>query len=470
MTVPTHIGQYRITRTIGAGGMGTVFLGEHLLLGRHAAVKVLHPSLAIHKQIVERFFTEARAMSSIHDPGVAQIFDFGYAVDGTAYIVMEYLEGEELSARLDRLGVLPVGHALRIARQLAGSLEAAHAVGVVHRDLKPDNIFLVRDPEASGGARTKLLDFGICKLGVGGDARVTQTGVMLGTPVYMSPEQCRDSASIDHRSDIYSLGAVLFHMLTGRPPFDHDSVGELIAAHLHDHPNRPGHYAELPETLDALVMACLAKDPSERFQSMADLQAAIDAMLATLPGNTPIEVPVVEHAPVSPTPQWFVDSQHPPADDDDYLPPPPSKFRPLQRVVLAIALLAGVGIGLTVTRNVLNDSDAEAHGAPPEAKVVEEAPATAGPPAGAAAIGLPPAAQQAAAAAATDEQWPEPIQPQADVDKAVDDITQPAPTPKKPTPTVAAKPRPTIRHSPPPRRTAPPTPTSTDTEDLYDTR
>jgi serine/threonine protein kinase len=403
-------------------------------------------------------------MSSISDPGVAQIFDFGYAVDGTAYIVMEYLEGEELSARLDRLGVLPVGHALRIARQLAGSLEAAHAVGVVHRDLKPDNIFLVRDPEASGGARTKLLDFGICKLGVGGDARVTQTGVMLGTPVYMSPEQCRDSASIDHRSDIYSLGAVLFHMLTGRPPFDHDSVGELIAAHLHDHPNRPGHYAELPETLDALVMACLAKDPSERFQSMADLQAAIDAMLTTLPGNTPIDVPVVAQPQVTPTPQWFVDSQHPPADLGDDLPPPASKFRPLQRVVLAIALLAGVGIGLTVTRNVLNDSDAEAHGAPPAAKVVEEQPATAGPPAGAAAIGLPPVAQQA-----SDEPWPEPIQPQADVDKAVDDITQPAPITKKSHPTVAAKPRPTIRHSPPPRRTAPPAPT-TDTEDLYDTR
>jgi serine/threonine-protein kinase len=187
VSVPTHIGQYRIIRTLGAGGMGTVFLGEHLLLGRRAAVKVLHPSLAVHKQIVERFFTEARAMSSIHDPGVAQIFDFGYAVDGTAYIVMEFLEGEPLSARIDRLGVLPVGHALRIARQLAGSLDAAHAVGIVHRDLKPDNIFLVRDPEALGGARTKLLDFGLCKLGVGGDARVTQTGVMVGTPVYMSP-------------------------------------------------------------------------------------------------------------------------------------------------------------------------------------------------------------------------------------------------------------------------------------------
>jgi tRNA A-37 threonylcarbamoyl transferase component Bud32 len=473
VSAPTQIGQYRILRTIGAGGMGTVFLGEHLLLGRQAAVKVLHPSLAMHKQIIDRFFTEARAMSSIHDPGVAQIFDFGYAVDGTAYIVMEYLEGEALSDRLDRLGVLPLGHALRIARQIAGSLEAAHAVGVVHRDLKPDNIFLVRDPEALGGARTKILDFGICKLGVGGDARVTQTGVMLGTPVYMSPEQCRDSASIDHRSDIYSLGAVLFHLITGRPPFDLDSVGELIAAHLHDQPYRPGHYAELPETVDALVMACLAKDPSERFQSMADLQASIDAIIRTLPGNTPIDVPVAK-AVSAPTPAWFIDSQHPaPITGEEDAIEPPRRFRAVHRVVMAIALLAGIGIGMTVTRNFfLNDSDAEAHAAPPPAaKMVEEP--QAGPPAGAAAIGLPPAAQEAVAAdtakPGTDE-WPATIDPPADVEKAVDDIAKPDAQQQKPHATVAAKPRPTIRRSPPTKRTPPPTPASSEAEDLYDTR
>ena len=435
--------------------MGTVFLGEHLLLGRRAAVKVLHPSLSVHKQIVDRFFTEARAMSAIQDPGIAQVFDFGYSVDGTAYIVMEYLEGEPLSARLDRLGVLPVGHALRIARQIAGSLEAAHAIGVIHRDLKPDNVFLVRDPEALGGARTKILDFGICKLGVGGDARVTQTGVMLGTPVYMSPEQCRDSATIDHRSDIYSLGAVLFHMLTGRPPFDHDSVGELIAAHLQEKPQRPGHYADLPETIDALVMACLAKDPDERFKSMAELQGAIDAVLLTLPGNTPIDVPVAE-APSVPTPQWFVDSQHPPYESLE-IEQPKKGFRAVHRFAMAIALFAGIGIGLTATRHLLDDSSeaeaAETHVAPQPmaaAKPVE-------PPA--------PVAQPVA----QEEAWPEPIQPQADVDKAVEDIAQPAAPAKKPQQTVAAKPRPTIRHSPP-KRTAPPTPTHSDTEDLYDTR
>jgi len=462
VTVPAHIGQYRVIRTIGAGGMGTVLLGEHLLLGRRAAIKVLHSSLAVHKQIVERFFTEARAMSALHDPGIVQIFDFGYAVDGTAYIVMEYLEGEPLSARLDRLGVLPVGHALRIARQIAGSLETAHAAGIVHRDLKPDNVFLVRDPEALGGARTKILDFGICKLGLGTDARVTQTGVMVGTPVYMSPEQCRGQADLDHRSDIYSLGAVLFHMLTGRPPFDHDSIGELIAAHIHDSPRPPSKYVDIPETLDALVMACLAKDASERFKSMAELQAAIDAYLTALPGNTPIDVPVVEHAS-SPTPPWFVeDDEHPPAYHTEPPVLPRRRFGAAQRLVLAIALFAGVGIGLTVTRSLVNDeAAADAHPAPASASISTPTPAP--PP--------PPAAQPVP----SDEQWPEPIEPSPEDEQAVDAIANPPATPmtiekEKPKKPVAAKPRPTIRRSPPARRTPPPTPPHADTEDLYDSR
>jgi serine/threonine-protein kinase len=425
-----------------------VLLGEHLLLGRRAAIKVLHPSLAVHKQIVERFFTEARAMSALHDPGIVQIFDFGYAVDGTAYIVMEYLEGEPLSSRLDRLGVLPVGHALRIARQIAGSLETAHAAGIVHRDLKPDNIFLVRDPEALGGARTKILDFGICKLGIGTDARVTQTGVMVGTPVYMSPEQCRGNADLDHRSDIYSLGAVLFHLLTGRPPFDHDSIGELIAAHLHDTPRPPSKFVDIPETLDALVMACLAKDPNERFKSMAELQAAIDAYLAKLPGNTPIDVPVAEH-PASPTPPWFVDDEYPPAYHTE--PPAPVRrgFSAAQRFVLAIALFTGIGIGLTVTRTLVNDEPtAEAHPAPAAAITAP----------------LPPTTQ----APGSDEQWPDPVEPSREDEAAVDQIEKPSMTIEKPA--APAKPRPTIRRSPPHKRTPPPPPPNADTEDLYDSR
>lgn len=223
-SVEKHIGQYKILRTLGAGGMGTVYLGEHRLLGRRAAIKTLLPALSSHREIVDRFFTEARAISAISDPGVVSIFDFGYHVDGTAFIVMEFLEGESLSARLERLGTLRLVDALRLARQLSSSLAAAHDRGIVHRDLKPGNVFLVRDPEVPGGERTKILDFGICKLGDPECTTTTQTGTMLGTPVYMSPEQCRGAGRVDHRSDIYSLGCVLFHMLAGRPPFDCESV------------------------------------------------------------------------------------------------------------------------------------------------------------------------------------------------------------------------------------------------------
>jgi tRNA A-37 threonylcarbamoyl transferase component Bud32 len=280
--IPSHIGQYRIIRKIGAGGMGMVFLGEHMLLGRRAAIKTLLPTVAIHREIVERFFNEARATSAISDPGVIQVFDFGYHVDGTAYIVMELLEGESLSARLDRLGKLALGDALRIARQIAGSLAAAHARGIVHRDLKPENIFLVCDAEAQGGERTKILDFGICKVGMS-DAVSTEAGTMIGTPVYMSPEQCRGAGGVDHRADIYAFGCLLFYMITGRPPFDGEAPGELIVAHLNATPVPPSrHVADLPHAVDALLLRCLAKSPDERFQSMTELQLTLGELHAQL--------------------------------------------------------------------------------------------------------------------------------------------------------------------------------------------
>jgi serine/threonine protein kinase len=275
VTTPSHIGQYRILRKIGAGGMGLVFLGEHTLLGRRAAIKTLLPTVASSAEIVERFFNEARATSAISDPGVIQIFDFGYHVDGTAYIVMELLEGEALSARIDRLGKLALGDVLRLARQIAGSLAAAHARDIIHRDLKPDNIFLVHDAEAQGGERSKILDFGICKVG-SSDAAVTQSGAMVGTPVYMSPEQCRGTGKVDHRADIYAFGCLVFHMLTGRPPFVGEATGELIVAHLREEPPLASQFVgELPPGVDALLQRCLAKEPDDRFASMTELLGAL---------------------------------------------------------------------------------------------------------------------------------------------------------------------------------------------------
>jgi serine/threonine protein kinase len=288
LNVGSKIGQYKLVRKIGAGGMGSVFVGEHILLGRRAAIKTLLPALSQQREIVERFFNEARATSAITDPGVVQVFDFGYHVDGTAYIVMELLEGESLSARLDRLGKLSPATALRIIRQVAGALAAAHANAIIHRDLKPENIFLIRDAEAQGGERAKILDFGICKID-SPDASITQTGAMLGTPVYMSPEQCQGTGRIDQRSDVYGLGCVLFQILTGRIPFVCEGAGEFIVAHMQQDPPKPSELiAELPPAIDALVLRCLEKAPADRFQTMTDLQAAIEEIMPTLDTTTPV--------------------------------------------------------------------------------------------------------------------------------------------------------------------------------------
>jgi len=267
--------------------MGTVWLGEHTLIGRRAAIKVLHRDRSSQRESIERFFTEARATSAVEDPGIVQIYDFGVTTNGTAYLVMEYLDGEPLSARLRRLRLLSPHDAVRITRQIAGSLAAAHALGIVHRDLKPENLFMVRDGETSAGERPKILDFGIAKLGRNRERFHTRTGAVMGTPAYMSPEQCNDSGKIDHRTDVYSLGCVLFHLLTGRPPFDGEGVGATIASHLRSPAPRPSDLAaHVPAVVDPLVLRCLAKRPEGRFSSMLELQQACDVVLEQLPVET----------------------------------------------------------------------------------------------------------------------------------------------------------------------------------------
>jgi len=267
--------------------MGHVFVGEHTLLGRRAAIKTLQPAVSANREVAERFFNEARATSAISDPGVIQIFDFGYHVDGTAYIVMELLEGETLSARIDRCHRLALGDALRIARQIAGSLSAAHACDIIHRDLKPENIFLVRDAETQGGERTKILDFGICKVATR-EPTLTQSGAMIGTPVYMSPEQCRAAGEVDHRADIYAFGCLVFHMIAGRPPFVGEAPGDLIVAHLReDAPPASRYVPGLPAAVDVILKRCLAKSPGDRFASMGELQDALGELSARLDAQRP---------------------------------------------------------------------------------------------------------------------------------------------------------------------------------------
>jgi serine/threonine protein kinase len=277
----TVIGQYRVTKKLGEGGMGAVYGAEHALLGRKAAIKMLLPTLSSNQEIVQRFFNEARAATAIADPGIVQIFDFGYHTDGSAYIVMEYLEGEPLDSRLKRLGRLNPFDALRIMRQASSSLAAAHSRGIIHRDLKPENIFLVADREVAGGERPKLLDFGIAKLTNDAESKVkTHTAAIMGTPMYMSPEQCRGAGAVDARSDVYALGCVLYHLVVGRTPFDGEGVGEIIASHLREPPPVPSHHVPgLPPELDALILRCLQKQPEQRFQSASELADNIGWLL-----------------------------------------------------------------------------------------------------------------------------------------------------------------------------------------------
>ena len=259
--------------------MGVVYAAEHPLLGSQAVVKQLRPELSAQRDVIERFFNEARAASRIKHPGIVSIFDFGYSEDGTAYFVMEYLEGESIGARLARTGPVAEAHAARLGRQMASALAAAHEAGIVHRDLKPDNVFLVPDEAVAGGERAKILDFGIAKLGgeVGEGVAVTRTGALLGSPLYMSPEQCRGTGEVDFRADVYALGCLLFAMVTGRPPFLGQGVGEIIGKHIYEQPPRPRELAaDLSAGLDAAIMRALEKDPGRRHGSMRAFASALE--------------------------------------------------------------------------------------------------------------------------------------------------------------------------------------------------
>jgi len=278
------IGQYRVTGALGEGGMGVVYAAEHVLLGRPAAVKLLLPELSSKQEIVQRFFNEARAATAIRHPGIVEIYDFGWTPEGSAFIVMELLQGETLRARRGA-AQLPWNAALAITRQIAGALGAAHAKGIVHRDLKPDNIFLVSDPEVPGGERIKLLDFGIAKLADSSSGHnMTRTGAVIGTPTYMAPEQCRGVA-IDSRADLYSLGCILFELCSGQPPFVGEGEGDVLAAHIHvPAPSLVSRVAGLPTEVDRLAHRLLAKPPAERVQTAEEVIRLIDAASTALSG------------------------------------------------------------------------------------------------------------------------------------------------------------------------------------------
>ncbi|HEY2731440.1 MAG TPA: serine/threonine-protein kinase [Polyangia bacterium] len=280
-----QFGNYRVLSLLGEGGMGAVYLAEHPGIGRRVAVKVLHKQFTGDEQLLGRLLNEARAANAIRHPNIIEILDSGMREDGVPYLVMELLEGESLGGRIRRLGPLPLAEVIAFTLQTASALGAAHKKGIVHRDLKPDNLFVVGTADESGrvevdgpNERIKVLDFGIAKLQMPqpGDSVKTRTGTLMGTPVYMSPEQCRGTKTVDHRSDVYSLGIIVYEMLIGRPPFMSDGFGELVNMHLNVPPPSPrAARPEISEQLDAIVLKMLAKNPEDRYPDMASLTSAL---------------------------------------------------------------------------------------------------------------------------------------------------------------------------------------------------
>jgi putative nucleotidyltransferase with HDIG domain len=269
------IANHRLVAELGSGGMGKVFYAEHQVIGRRAAIKILNPQVAREPTVAERFLNEARSVNEIRHPNVVEITDIGRDGD-LHFIVMQFLEGETLGERLEREKLLEEATVLRIARQVMSALGAAHEHKIVHRDLKPDNIFLTSHPDFPDFV--KVLDFGIAKLKAGtGSPSLTKAGTVLGTPSYMSPEQCRGSTEIDARSDVYSLAVVLYQMLTGKLPFVSDSIMDVMIAHVTTPPTPAvEHNPKISPHVNDAVMQALEKDPGKRFASMAAFWEALE--------------------------------------------------------------------------------------------------------------------------------------------------------------------------------------------------
>jgi serine/threonine-protein kinase len=270
------IGNYRVISLLGEGGMGVVYLAQHPVIGRKVAIKLLHAVLARDQDIVSRFFNEARAIHMIAHENIVEILDFGQTTDGQPYFIMEYLTGESLSDALGR-GPMAPADVETIGAQMCRALGAAHAKGIVHRDLKPHNVQLI--DKADGAIHVKILDFGVAKILAspdGAQSVKTRTGSLMGTPLYMSPEQCKGAGTLDHRTDIYSLGVMLFEMLAGRPPFMAEGVGELFAKHMLEEAPQLGDFAPAaPPHMVAAIMKSLAKEPRDRFQTMEEFRKAL---------------------------------------------------------------------------------------------------------------------------------------------------------------------------------------------------
>jgi eukaryotic-like serine/threonine-protein kinase len=270
-----RLGQYRLGKRLGSGGMGEVYLAEHQLLKRPCAIKLIRPGRAADPQALARFEREVRATARLSHPNTVEIYDYGRTEDGTFYYVMEYLPGLSLADLVDRHGPLPPGRAIYLLRQACQALREAHAMGLVHRDIKPANIFAARRGGLDDVA--KLLDFGLVLQDSGpASPQLSLEGTVSGSPLYMSPEQAAGNRRPDRRGDIYSLGAVAYFLLTGRPPFPGETALAVMIAHARDAVAPPSQLRPgLPADLEAVVLRCLAKDPADRYRDADALDEAL---------------------------------------------------------------------------------------------------------------------------------------------------------------------------------------------------
>ncbi|MEO7330213.1 MAG: serine/threonine-protein kinase [Minicystis sp.] len=278
------VGRYRVERLLGRGAMGVVALATEIESGQTRAIKLLPRSAHANETAVERFFREARAMSRLTSEHAVRVYEAEILPSGAPYMVMEHLEGADLGDALSRRGALTAHEAADFVLQACEVLSDAHALGIVHRDLKPTNLFVTR--RADGSTCIKVLDFGLAKalFPEEGNADLTLTNTVLGSPAYMSPEQLRSAKDVDPRSDIWSIGVVLYQLVTGRLPFRGRSATELIGQILVDTPEKPSSIRPgLPHALDAAILRCLEKQPEARYQSMRELGAALQPFVPPRP-------------------------------------------------------------------------------------------------------------------------------------------------------------------------------------------
>lgn len=389
--------KYRVVRILGTGGMGSVYEAENTRVERRVAIKVMHK--AQDRQDVARFEREARA-AQIGSPHIVQVFDLGYLSDGAPYMVMEYLAGESLGERLQRVGTLDAPQVVRIAKQILDALAAAHRAGIIHRDLKPDNVFLAR-VDGTDEEMVKLLDFGISKITDSArrpaDMSLTRSGVAIGTPHYMSPEQVQGAKDIDFRTDLYSLGVILYRCLSGQLPFESQDVAPLLVQILLETPKpvhevRPGTDLELSQ----IVARSMSRQASDRFSTAPEYRAALTAWEARrsaggLAARSP-SLPTIPSAPPNPyAPQLATNAPWSSTAAQQVVNTSP---RTLRNVVLAAAFLLAGAAGLVIAYRIWSSEQAPVSATagnsaaapptvvaqPPVAVVVQPPPVAAEPP------------------------------------------------------------------------------------------